>query len=121
MMVALFLFLQVYLPLLQEFVNAGRPCVPEYSARSPTRWTYLLVHAEPLNPFFWSFYGNSPLLLLTKLLTCTYRIIRLTSPNLNYIIISGAILLYVSVILFVFPTTDKSLATFVCQVREVQS
>ena len=45
------------------------------------------------------------------------RIVRLISPNLNYFIILGAILLYVSVAFFVFPTLDPFLVTFACHVR----
>ena len=45
------------------------------------------------------------------------RIVRLISPNLNYFIILGAILLYISVAFFVFPTLDPFLVTFACHVR----
>lgn len=44
------------------------------------------------------------------------RIVRLISPNLNYFIILGAILIYTSVIFFVFPTLDPFLVTFACHV-----
>ncbi len=43
--------------------------------------------------------------------------IRLTSPNLSYIIGVGAILLYVDVYLTVVPTTDKDAVTVLCNVR----
>lgn len=46
------------------------------------------------------------------------RIVRLISPNLNYIIIVGAIFLYLSIIFFVFPTTNPILVTFACHVSE---
>ena len=53
-------------------------------------------------------------------LFCLYipacRIVRLISPNLNYIIILGAIFLYLSIIFFVFPTTNPLLVTFACHV-----
>ncbi len=42
--------------------------------------------------------------------------IRLTSPNLNYIIGVGAILLYVDVYLTVVPTKDKDTVTVLCNV-----
>ena len=45
-----------------------------------------------------------------------YRIVRLISPNLNYIIVVGAMLIYISVIFFVFPTTDTFWTTFACHV-----
>ena len=45
------------------------------------------------------------------------RIVRLISPNLNYFIILGAILLYISIAFFVFPTLDPFLVTFACHVR----
>ena len=44
------------------------------------------------------------------------RIVRLISPNLNYFIILGAILVYISVAFFVFPTLDPFLVTFACHV-----
>ncbi len=45
------------------------------------------------------------------------RLIRLTSPNLSYIIGVGAILLYVDVYLTVVPTEDKDGVTVLCNVR----
>ena len=45
-----------------------------------------------------------------------FRIVRLTSPNLNYLIIIGTILLYTTVIFFVFPTTDATYQTIFCHV-----
>ena len=45
-----------------------------------------------------------------------FRIVRLTSPNLNYLIILGTILLYTTVIFFVFPTTDATYQTIFCHV-----
>ena len=56
------------------------------------------------------------LLVWCHLLLC--RIVRLISPNLNYFIIFGAILMYLSIIFFVFPTTDLFLVTFACHVSE---
>lgn len=46
----------------------------------------------------------------------TFRLIRLTSPNLNYIIVAGAILLYIDVLLTVVPTEDKDAITVLCNV-----
>lgn len=63
-----------------------------------------------------------PSLTVCPHLCCTlssyhYRIVRLTSPNLNYVIITGALLLYASVILYIFPSTNEFLVTLFCQVR----
>ena len=49
-----------------------------------------------------------------------YRVVKLSSPNLNILIIAGAILLYVSVFLYVFSVEDKEEAltqTILCNVR----
>lgn len=59
--------------------------------------------------------SNKALLLCDCIIL--YRIVRLISPNLNYFIILGAILLYISVAFFVFPTRDPFLVTFACHVR----
>lgn len=40
----------------------------------------------------------------------------MSSPNLNYIIALGAIVLYVNVIVLVTPTTDDKEALFLCNV-----
>ena len=48
------------------------------------------------------------------------RVVKLSSPNLNILIIAGAILLYVSVFLYVFSVDDKEKAltqTILCNVR----
>ena len=47
----------------------------------------------------------------------TYRLIRLSSPKLNYLIGIGAIVLYVNVYLFVIPTETQAAALAVCNVR----
>ena len=43
-----------------------------------------------------------------------FRLIRLTSPNLNYMIESGAILLYVAIVLTVLPATTSNAAGVLC-------
>ena len=43
-----------------------------------------------------------------------YRVIRLSSPNLNYIIIGGAILIYCSGIASALPTTNPEIRLFLC-------
>ena len=53
------------------------------------------------------------------ILTC--RIVRLISPNLNYITIIGAIFLYMSVLGFVFPTTKPQVLTPVCHVSIIMT
>ncbi len=49
-------------------------------------------------------------------LTSLLRLIRLSSPNLNYIIGGGAILLYGAVYLTVIPTTDRDIISATCNV-----
>ncbi len=44
------------------------------------------------------------------------RLIRLSSPNLNYIIGGGAFLLYAAVYLTVIPTTDRDIISATCNV-----
>ena len=43
-----------------------------------------------------------------------HRLIRLSSPDLNYIIGVGAIILYVDIYLFIIPTTDHLVVTVLC-------
>ncbi|CAI8039800.1 Gamma-aminobutyric acid type B receptor subunit 2 [Geodia barretti] len=45
------------------------------------------------------------------------RLIRLSSPNLNYIIGLGAIVLYINVIILVIPAKDANLAAVICNVN----
>jgi gamma-aminobutyric acid type B receptor len=45
------------------------------------------------------------------------KIVRLTSPNLNYLIIAGAILLYMSVFFWVSPVEEEMKATIICNFR----
>lgn len=47
------------------------------------------------------------------------RVVRLTSPNLNYLIIAGALLLYASVVFIVTPTLEEETATIYCNVSVV--
>ena len=44
------------------------------------------------------------------------RLIRLDSPNVNYLIISGAIIVYISDIAFVIPTLNPSVVSALCVV-----
>ena len=44
----------------------------------------------------------------------SYRLIRLSSPNLNYIIGVGAIILYVDIYLFIIPTTNPQTVAALC-------
>ena len=46
------------------------------------------------------------------------RVVRLTSPNLNYLVIAGAVLLYVSIFFWVTPADNKGIATTLCNVRK---
>ena len=45
-----------------------------------------------------------------------HRLIRLSSPNLNYIIGAGAMVLFADVILHVIPTTSPDVAVVLCNV-----
>ena len=44
------------------------------------------------------------------------RLMRLTSPNLNYIIGTGAILLYLAIYVMVIPSTDPTAVAVLCNV-----
>ena len=45
------------------------------------------------------------------------RVIRLTTPVLNYVIIMGALLMYLSVFFGVLPSTEESIVRMQCLVR----
>ena len=47
-----------------------------------------------------------------------FRLIRLTSPNLNYLIGSGAILLYIAIIVTVLPAKSAVFAGILCNLRD---
>ena len=47
------------------------------------------------------------------------RLIRLTSPTLNYFICSGALMLYVSVYFYAIHSTDPDIATVLCHVSQL--
>lgn len=44
------------------------------------------------------------------------RLIRLGSPNLNYLIGGGAIILYMATYFFIIPTTDPQAVTALCNI-----
>ena len=44
------------------------------------------------------------------------RLIRMSSPNLNYLIGGGAIILYMDIYFFIIPTTDQQALTVLCNV-----
>ena len=44
------------------------------------------------------------------------RLIRLTSPTLNYLIGAGAIVFYVDVYIYVLPSTDQVAVSLLCHV-----
>ena len=50
-----------------------------------------------------------------------YRLVRLSSSNLNYLIGLGAIVLYVNVITLVIPTTNADFAAILCNVSDQQT
>jgi gamma-aminobutyric acid type B receptor len=45
------------------------------------------------------------------------KLIRLSSPNLNYLICAGAIILYLDMILLVIPSTDMMVVTVLCNLN----
>ena len=49
------------------------------------------------------------------------RLVRLSSPNLNYIIGVGAVVLYFNVITLVIPTTNTHFAAVLCNVGPIES
>ena len=55
-------------------------------------------------------------MIYASLLCLVYRLIRLSSPKLNYIIILGAILFYISGIFLVLPSLDPSAIVVHCNV-----
>ena len=54
--------------------------------------------------------------MLILILGCNARLIRLSSPNLNYIIGLGVLVLYVDVYLSIVPTTDRDVVSALCNV-----
>ena len=48
---------------------------------------------------------------------CLGRLIRLTSPNLNYLIGSGAILLYLAIVVTVWPAATATAAGVLCNLQ----
>ena len=48
------------------------------------------------------------------IIDCVFRIVRLDSPNLNYLIISGVIIIYLCGILLVVPTLVGSVVSSLC-------
>ena len=61
------------------------------------------------------YYGKGFMIVVNDYLFF-YRLIRMSSPNLNYIIGMGAIVLYFNVIVLVIPTTKEKVALFLCNV-----
>ena len=55
--------------------------------------------------------GKEPNHILTR-----GRLIRLSSPKLNYMIGAGAVILYIDVCFFVIPSTDQLSSTIYCDV-----
>ena len=48
-----------------------------------------------------------------------YRIVKLTSPNLNHIIILGSVLLYICVFFYSFPSKNKMIQSTFCNVSDI--
>ena len=52
------------------------------------------------------------------LLCCSCRIVKLTSPNLNYFIIAGALLMYTAGITQVTPSSSLNVMEHMCRVSD---
>ena len=61
-----------------------------------------------------------PKIIITVFDSMSHRVVRLSSPNLNYLIGFGAILLYVNAYLLVFPSSNQSAATAMCNVSSIK-
>jgi hypothetical protein len=48
-----------------------------------------------------------------------FRLIRITSPNLNYLIGIGAIILYINISLSVAPSTNQKVVSALCNVSSL--
>ncbi len=48
-----------------------------------------------------------------------YRLMKLSSPKLNYLILFGAITLYIDIYLYIVPTTDPLAVTLLCNVSHL--
>ena len=48
---------------------------------------------------------------------CIYRLVKLSSPNLNYFIIIGAVLMYISIFFYILPVTNTDVVLASCIVR----
>ena len=44
----------------------------------------------------------------------TFRVVRLTSPNLNYLIITGVVLTYLATFAYCLPSTNPSVVLTAC-------
>ena len=53
-------------------------------------------------------------LILSDGFCLSYRLIRLSSPNLNYLIGVGAIILYMNTYFFIIPTTNPKAVVALC-------
>ena len=49
---------------------------------------------------------------------CSCRIVKLTSPNLNYFILTGAVLMYIGCVTYVTPSTSFDVMDHVCCVSD---
>ena len=63
---------------------------------------------------------KSKILISCMYVTMTCRVIRLSSPNLNYILILGVCLVYLTGIVFVIPTNDPMVLPGLCMVSSIK-
>ena len=73
--------------------------------------SFIPLLSPPLSP------SSFPSLSLLSPSSSRYRLIRLSSPNLNYLIGSGAILLYLAIIVTVLPADTAVFSSVVCNLR----
>ena len=55
---------------------------------------------------------------MNYIMSWIHRLIRLTSPNLNYFIGAGAIILYIYIYFLVIQSTDRVVVTVFCNVSQ---
>ena len=59
------------------------------------------------------------LMMLTSLILMVFRIVRLTSPNLNYFIIAGSYIMYSSIFMRLIPSGDETVNHVRCNVSRL--
>ena len=55
---------------------------------------------------------------ITASILLSFRMVRLTSPNLNYLIVVGAVFIYLSVLFLSMPFLEQQLSTVLCNLQQ---